>query len=329
MMIRFTLALLLTVSCYPQVTGAVQSPAVLQFIREMETDHGFEAQQLKDLFDRVRISKQVLATISRPAEAKPWYEYRSIFVTPERTREGVSFWRKNAQSLLAAEGRYGVAPEVVVAIIGVETFYGRHRGEYRVADALSTLAFYYPKRADFFRAELKQFLLMAREQGVDALQLMGSYAGAMGLPQFISSSFRHYAVDFNHDGRIDIWDEPDDAIGSVANYLQRHGWERGRPVAMRAQVNGPGHRHLLNGALKPGIPWSQVKRSGLIPESDIVGDPLVTVVDFELGAESEYWLGFNNFYAITRYNHSALYAMAVFQLARAIRSEYLGSRKEN
>ncbi|MGH6636725.1 MAG: lytic murein transglycosylase B [Gammaproteobacteria bacterium] len=325
MMIRFTLALLLTVGWYPQATIAVQSPAVAQFIREMGTDHGFEAQQLKDLFDRVRISKQVLAAISRPAEAKPWYEYRSIFVTPERTREGVSFWRKNAQSLLAAEGRYGVAPEVVVAIIGVETFYGRHRGKYRVVDALSTLAFYYPKRADFFRAELKQFLLMAREQGVDALQLMGSYAGAMGMPQFISSSFRHYAVDFNRDGRIDIWDNPEDVIGSVANYLQRHGWEQGRPVAMRARVNGPGYRHLLNGVLKPGRPWSQVKRSGLIPESSVMGDPLVAVVEFDSGAKNEYWLGFNNFYAITRYNHSALYAMAVYQLAKAIRSEYRGS----
>ncbi|MGH8658070.1 MAG: lytic murein transglycosylase B [Gammaproteobacteria bacterium] len=324
-MIRFTLALLLTVSGYPQAARAVQSPAVAEFIREMEADHGFEAGQLRRLFDRVRISQQVLTAISRPAEAKPWYEYRSIFVTPERTREGVSFWRKNAQSLLAAEGRYGVAPEAIVAIIGVETFYGRHRGKYRVADALSTLAFYYPKRADFFRAELKQFLLMAREQRVDALQLMGSYAGAMGMPQFISSSFRDYAVDFNRDGRIDIWDDPEDAIGSVAHYLQRHGWERGRPVAMRARVNGPGYRHLLNGALKPAIPWNQVKRSGMIPEGDVASDPLVTVVEFDSGAESEYWLGFNNFYAITRYNHSALYAMAVYQLANAIRSAYLGS----
>ncbi|MGH8606858.1 MAG: lytic murein transglycosylase B [Gammaproteobacteria bacterium] len=324
-MIRLALALLLTMSCYPQATVAARSRAVAQFIREMETDHGFEGQQLKDLFDHVKISKEVLAAISRPAESKPWHEYRPIFVTPERTREGVSFWRKNVQNLLAAEKRYGVAPEVVVAIIGVETFYGRHGGKYRVVDALSTLAFYYPKRADFFRAELKQFLLMAREQGVDPLQLMGSYAGAMGLPQFISSSFRRYAVDFNRDGRIDIWEGAEDAIGSVANYLQRHGWEQGRPVAVRARVSGPGYRHLLNGALKPGIPWSQVKRSGLIPESDVAGDPVVTVVDFDLGAENEYWLGFNNFYAITRYNHSALYAMAVYQLAKAIRSEYRGS----
>ncbi|MGH8613231.1 MAG: lytic murein transglycosylase B [Gammaproteobacteria bacterium] len=324
-MIRLTLALLLTVSCYPQATVAVQSPAVVQFIREMETDHGFEAQQLNDLFDRVRISKQVLAAISGPAEAMPWFEYRLIFVTPERTRAGVSFWRKNAQSLRAAEGRYGVAPEVVVAIIGVETFYGRHRGKYRVADALSTLAFYYPKRADFFRAELTQFLLMAREQRVDALQLMGSYAGAMGMPQFMASSFRRYAVDFNRDSRIDIWDDPQDAVGSVANYLRRHGWEPGRPVAMRARVNETGYRHLLSDALKPAIPWSRIKRSGLIPESNVAGDPLVTVVDLDLGTESEYWLGFNNFYAVTRYNHSALYAMAVHQLAKAIRSEYLGS----
>jgi len=324
-MIRLTLAFLLTVSCYPQATVAVQSPAVAQFIREMETDHGFGAQQLNDLFDRVRISKQVLAAISRPAEAKPWYEYRLIFVTPERTREGVRFWRKNAHSLRAAEERYGVAPEVVVAIIGVETFYGRHGGKYRVADALSTLAFYYPKRADFFRAELKQFLLMAREQRVDALELMGSYAGAMGIPQFIPSSFRHYAVDFNGDGRIDIWDDPEDAVGSVANYLRRHGWEPGRPVAVRARVNRSGYRHLLSDALKPAIPWSQITRSGLIPERNVAGDPLVTVVDLDLGKESEYWLGFNNFYAVTRYNHSALYAMAVYQLATAIRSEYLGS----
>lgn len=320
-------ALVVAVCFHPPAIVAAQNPAIEQFIREMELDHGLDAERLRGLFTRAVISKQVLAAISRPAEAKPWHEYRRIFVTPERSREGVSFWRRNAPALARAEQRYGIAPEVVVAIIGVETFYGRHRGKYRVMDALSTLAFHYPKRAKFFRAELKQFLLLTREQGMDPLALLGSYAGAMGMPQFISSSFRNFAVDFSGDGRIDIWNDAADAIGSVANYLSRHGWERGWPVAVRTKVNGPGYRYLIDGSLKPGVRLSQVKRSGLTPEIPVAGDPLVTLVDLDLGGRSEYWLGLNNFYAITRYNHSALYAMAVHQLAQATRSGYLGQLK--
>lgn len=214
-------------------------PNVDEFIAEMTRDYGFAGEQLRDLFKQAERKQAILDAISRPAErVKPWKEYRPIFLTDSRIAQGVDFWRENEAALTRAETEYGVPAEIIVAIIGVETFYGRNTGSHRVIDALSTLGFDYPPRQPFFRQQLKEFLLLTREEQVDPLTLKGSYAGAMGLPQFMPSSFRAYAVDFDGDGRIDIWNNPTDAIGSAASYFKQHGWTAGGPVVARAKVSG-------------------------------------------------------------------------------------------
>lgn len=307
--------------------GVAASPsldrrALDRFIQEMVTEHGFDRTQLGALFEKARMSSQILEAISRPAEAKPWYKYRPIFVTRKRTQAGIKFWAEHFQILERAERVYGVAPEIIVSIIGVETLYGKRMGNHRVIDALATLAFNYPTRASFFRSELKDFLLLTREQETNPLTLTGSYAGAMGMPQFIASSYRNYAVDFDDDGRADIWQDPADAIGSVANYLKVHGWRAGGPIAIRAQVTGDGYLNLLGRGLQPHTAWDKIKQAGVIPEREVTGNPLAVLIALETGSGRQYWLALQNFYVITRYNRSPLYAMAVFQLAEAIHAGY-------
>ncbi len=292
-------------------------PLVRDFISRMAREHGFDTSRLRRLLQEAQVRQRILEAISRPAEAKPWYQYRRIFLTRPRIEQGVGFARANAALLARAERRWGVPPEIVTAIIGVETFYGRHTGGYRVIDALSTLAFAYPRRSAFFTRELEQFLLLARDAGLDPLQPTGSYAGAMGIPQFMPSSYRSYAVDFDGDGVADIWQDPGDAIASVANYLGRHGWRRGAPVAVPAKGTPP--PALLERGLQPHTPVSGLRRQGVVPEHEIPGDPEATVIALQQPQQMDYWLGFQNFYVITRYNRSPLYAMAVFQLAGEIR----------
>ncbi|OII56879.1 lytic murein transglycosylase B, partial [Pseudomonas putida] len=213
------------------------SPQVAQFVGEMSRDYGFAPEQLMGVFAEVQRKQSILDAISRPAErVKPWKDYRPMFITDARIARGVDFWRQHEAVLARAEQEYGVPAQYIVAIIGVETFFGRNTGNYRVIDALSTLGFDYPPRAEFFRKELREFLLLAREEQLDPLTLKGSYAGAMGLPQFMPSSFRNFAVDFDGDGHINIWNNPDDAIGSVASYFKRHGWVAGEGVVSRAWV---------------------------------------------------------------------------------------------
>lgn len=292
-----------------------------RFIAGMVGRHGFDAAQLRAVFADARRQAAILDAISRPAEAKPWYQYRPIFITPDRIDAGVAFWRDHAAVLERARQTYGVEPEIVVAIIGVETFYGRNTGKYRVIDALGTLAFHYPQRAEFFRGELEQYLLLTRDQRLDPRRLNGSYAGAMGLPQFIPSSYRHYAVDFDRDGRTDIWDGVPDAIGSVARYLKEHGWRAGETVAVPARVDG-GAPRLAAAQLKAAVEYGRLAQSGVRAESPLGHDVKVGLLEFDNQDGREYWLGLNNFYAITRYNRSPLYAMAVYQLATLIREGY-------
>jgi membrane-bound lytic murein transglycosylase B len=213
-----------------------------------------------------------------------------------------------------------VPAEIIIAIIGVETRYGQHAGRYRVIDSLSTLAFDYPPRSKFFRSELKQYLLMTRDENVDPLSLYGSYAGAMGQPQFISSSYRRYAIDFDGDGKRDIWQNSADAIGSVANYLSIHGWQRGQPVTAQL-TDKPGDASLLNRSLEPYVKVAELTKEGLKLPLALPDNEDVTLMSLEGAKGDEYWLGMNNFYVITRYNHSALYAMAVYQLSQAIRKK--------
>ncbi|MCF7201151.1 lytic murein transglycosylase B [Pseudomonas oligotrophica] len=300
------------------VAADYQSPAVDQFIAEMTQEYGFAAEQLHELFGQAQRKQAILDAISRPAErVKPWKEYRPIFITESRIAQGVDFWRQNEQALARAEAEYGVPAEVIVAIIGVETFYGRNTGNYRVIDALSTLGFDYPPRQPFFRQQLKEFLLLAREEQVDPLTLKGSYAGAMGLPQFMPSSFRAYAVDFDADGHIDIWNNPVDAIGSAASYFKQHGWAAGEPVVARAEVEGDYQRGLTVG-LEPTHDAAALRQLGWRTEQPLADDTAVTAFRLEGAEGDEYWVGLPNFYVITRYNRSVMYAMAVHQLSEKL-----------
>lgn len=295
------------------------SPQVAEFISEMTRDYGFADEQLTGVFAEVERKQSILDAISRPAErVKPWKEYRPIFLTQSRIQRGVEFWQKHADTLAQAEQIYGVPAEIIVSIIGVETFYGRNTGSYRVMDALSTLGFDYPPRSDFFRKELREFLLLAREQQVDPLSLTGSYAGAMGLPQFMPSSFRAYAVDFNEDGHINIWNDPQDAIGSVANYFKRHGWTMGEPVVVKAKLSDEEAEQAVTQGIEPTMTLAELKASGWQIDESLDDAQKVTAIRFEGEKGVEYWIGLPNFYVITRYNRSAMYAMAVQQLATEI-----------
>ncbi|GAB4291001.1 MAG: lytic murein transglycosylase B [Thiohalomonadaceae bacterium] len=292
---------------------------VRAFIDEMVQQHAFSRSELEQLFRAVELRPDIIAAITRPAESKPWHTYRPIFLTEERIRGGVAFWRENEALLQQAQQRYGVAPQYIVAILGVETRYGRFRGHYRVMDALATLAFDYPPRGGFFRSELQHYLLLTREETIAPLSLTGSYAGAMGTPQFIPSSFRHYAVDFDGDGRRDLFNSVPDIIGSVANYFKVHGWINGGTITVPATVSGTGHKPLLDAGLKPHIAAGELGSYGVIPRWGITATAPVALLALEGEQGVEHWVTFNNFYVITRYNRSPLYAMAVHQLSEAIR----------
>lgn len=296
-----------------------QGEKIAEFVEEMTRDYGFVPEQVVELLGQAERKQAILDAISRPAErVKPWKEYRPIFITDSRIAQGVDFWRQNEEALARAEAELGVPAEVVVAIIGVETFYGRNTGSHRVIDALSTLGFDYPPRQPFFRQQLKEFLLLTREEQVDPLTLKGSYAGAMGLPQFMPSSFRAYAVDFDDDGRIDIWTNPVDAIGSAANYFKQHGWAAGEPVVARAQVSGKQYEQGLTAGLEPEKNAGQLRALGWQSETPIADDTSVTAFRLEGAEGDEYWVGLPNFYVITRYNRSVMYAMAVHQLSELL-----------
>jgi len=297
----------------------LDSPKARAFAEKMVKDHGFERPEIDALLDEAKKKQSIIDAMERPAEkVKPWKDYRKIFITEKRIDEGVEFWRQNRKVLKQASQQYGVDPEVIVAIIGVETFYGRIKGGFRVIDALSTLSFDYPPRSAFFTRQLEEFLLLAREQRQDPLALTGSYAGAMGYGQFIPSSYRSFAVDFDGDGFADIWENRADAIGSVANYFAEHGWALGEPVVTRARAAKDVDENILN-QLKLDKTVSDMEKMGVRPEKKLPGD--TRVLPFELEAEDgvQLWLGLNNFYVITRYNRSTMYAMAVHQLSQLIR----------
>ncbi|MFY9315315.1 MAG: lytic murein transglycosylase B [Burkholderiales bacterium] len=293
------------------------------FIGEMVARHSFVESELKFLFARTRREAAVLAAILPPkdAKARSWLAYRARFVTESRIAEGAEFRRRNAAALERAAREHGVPEEIIVAIIGVETVYGRHMGTWRVIDALSTLAFDYPPRAEFFRGELEQYLLFAREQGLDVFSVKGSYAGAIGIPQFMPGSYRRFAVDFDGDGAANLRVSESDAIGSVANFLVKHGWRRGERVSLPARVSGDTHKALLDAGLEPSTRLEELKRYGVEARTDLALDTPVALIELESpGAPTEYRLGLRNFYVLTRYNRSALYASAVHDLAQEFKS---------
>lgn len=291
------------------------------FAAEMEQKHGIPAAEVETLLASSEFRDDIIAAITRPAEAKPWHEYRPIFIQPKRIEEGVRFWKRNEALLDRVALQYGIPPEIIVAIIGIETRYGQFTGRHRVLDSLTTLAFGYPPRGDFFRGELEQFLLLCREESLDPHTAMGSYAGAMGKPQFISSSYRQYAVDHDGDGKRDLWSNDADIIASVANYFKRHGWHPGEWVALPLQGTGRGDlKPFVEAGMQPSIPLRKLLASGLQLPGKLNVDPelLGSLIQLEAEDRQEYWVGLHNFYVITRYNHSNLYAMAAYQLSREI-----------
>ncbi|MDN7133743.1 lytic murein transglycosylase B [Halomonas sp. MC140] len=274
-------------------------------------------------------TQSVLDAMEGAAERRlRWYEYRNIFMTEQRIQEGAEFIEAHADTLARAESTYGVPAEVITAIIGVETYYGRHKGQHRVLDSLTTLAFYHPTRGAFFRGELAAFLRIAYEQHVDPAELQGSYAGAMGYPQFIPTSYQAYAVDFDGDGIRDLWENPVDAIGSVANYFAVHGWKQDAPIYHLASGPEVLPVELLdelsfNQTSAPTVSVAELSAHGIEPNSTLDSDLPVIPLALEFAdGETHYRLGEYNFYVITRYNHSHLYAMAVAELSEAIAERY-------
>jgi len=296
------------------------------FIQDMAERHGFEAESLRQQLSKAERIDRVIRLIRPPStptdpEARSWERYRGNFLTDQRIQGGVRFWRRYAETIEAASREYNVPPEIIVSILGVETNYGSYTGNFEAVSALATLAFDYPPRADLFRRELENLFLLAREEGRDPFSYRGSYAGALGYPQFLPSSIRNYGVDFSGDGRIDFDSDPIDAIGSVANYFAEHGWRAGEPVAVQVHLpDGLDPQPLIDAGIEPSLQTSALTEMGVIPLFEDLRDDKVTLFNLPTpGQRTEYWLGYRNFYVITRYNRSSFYAMAVYELANAIR----------
>lgn len=292
------------------------------FIDKMVNEHQFERISLIQLFDQVQIKDSILKTMSKPAEGLPWYKYRKIFMTDSRIDGGVKFWQNNQLALASVAQQYGVPEQIIVAIIGVETLYGKHTGNHRVIDALSTLAFAYPKRSKFFLSELEKFLILCRTEQMDPLQPTGSYAGAMGIPQFMPSSYLAYSADQDGDGKRDIWSNNADVFASIANYFVQHHWQTGATIAHPVYYQGESYKQALTDGLKPDTTIKKLQNLGLTLPAYLPPETEVKLFEYETEINPELWLGLANFYTITRYNHSSLYAMAVFQLSQAIAQKY-------
>jgi membrane-bound lytic murein transglycosylase B len=319
----FVAGILSLVSCACHAVDVNEYPALRLFVDEMASQHHFDRDQLIGWLAEVRLRDDIIEAISRPKEALPWHEYRKLFVNDDRARRGLEFWKANAEALFRAESEYGVPPEIVTAIIGVESRYGRLGGRYRVMDSLVTLILRYPERSDFFRRELAEFLLLARELGANPLSLKGSYAGAMGIPQFIPSSYRRYAVDFDGDRRRDL-NDMDDVIGSVANFLKQHGWKRNEPIVGEVKLEGSQYTWLENNGNEPRISLKHLSRYGILPAQRMDDRQLAALITFEGETGPVHRLGYNNFYVITRYNRSRNYSMAVVELSEALHHLYYG-----
>jgi len=302
--------------------GFTGRPEVKSFVADMAARHGFVAGELEQLFGRARFDPDVIRLITpKPKGERSWQAYRANFLNERRIQAGEDFWSRNAKTLAQAEARFGVPPDVIVAIIGIETEFGRNTGTFRVVDALATLSFGYPPRADFFRSQLEEFLLFAREDERNVLAIKGSYAGAMGIPQFMPGSYRRFAVDFDGDGRRDLLDSEADAIGSVANFLNEHGWARGAPIAFPASVDGDAYRAFVDGGVTPRYRAEALRAAGVTFSGEAAPDTKCVLIELESpDASADHYVGLHNFYVLTRYNRSSFYAAAVLELAYEIRA---------
>ncbi len=291
-----------------------------EFILELVSEYEFSEKQLRSYFSSIRYQPSIIEALTRPAEkTKAYVDYKPMFISEDTIKRGRVFAEKHRVALERAEYVYGVPSEVILSIIAIETRFGRLKGSYRVMDALATIGFFYPRRATYFKKELREFLILTREQKLDPFEVKGSYAGAMGYPQFMPSSYRAYAVDFDFDGKTDIWNNPIDAIGSVASYFAEHGWTRDEQVTIKASVSGQHFESVIPEKFKLQTTAKEAKEAGWQPEKDIADT--IEVLPYQLETESgmEYWLGLKNFYVITRYNRSHKYAMTVHQLSQAFR----------
>ena len=303
----------------------IEQAEVAAFIEDMVTQHDFDRDELSKTLAAAEIRQSILDAISKPAERTlNWDAYRRIFITPERIRAGASFWRENHEILTGIADSSGVPAEIIVGIIGVETYFGRITGNYRVLDALSTLAFQYPPRATFFSKELKQYLLLVREEDMEATDATGSYAGAMGRPQFMPSSYRAYAIDSTGDGKRDIWNNWADVAGSIANYFNAHGWRTGEDIVSLASLGDTwsGDAPVPANPLTPDATVSSLSRMGVMFVTDLPGEDKSQLLTYDGKDGIEHWVGFHNFFVITRYNRNVKYALAVHQLGQEIAIEF-------
>ena len=317
------LVLVLTLSTVVKAGGFAQRQDVREFVEEMREKHGFDSGRLARLFSQAQPQPKAIKAIMPPADAsvRSWQAYRARFIEPSRIEGGLRFWEANSPALEAAQRIYGVPGEIIVAIIGIETIYGRNAGKFPAFATLATLAFDYPPRAEFFRSELESLLLLARESRRSPLAYTGSYAGALGIPQFLPSSIRNWGVDFDGDGQVDLAASAVDAIGSVANFLASHGWETGSPIAAPASVTGERFAELINAGILPRFLPAEMTAYGVSPAADAPQLPCALIDLVTPSGTTEYWLGYRNFYVITRYNRSSFYAMAVYALSRELRAE--------
>ncbi|VEG90642.1 lytic murein transglycosylase B [Legionella spiritensis] len=300
-----------------------QRKDVQTFINYMVREHGFSKQQLNQVMNDVQIQPQIIESMDRPYEKKTWDVYKALFLTPERLQGGLKFWRDNKETLDKAEKQYGVPANIIVAIVGVETLYGKHQGKYRVIDALSTLAFNYPKRSKFFTRELEQFLLLCREHHVQPNQYMGSYAGAMGKAQFMPSSYRNFAADFSGKSKKDLMNDNNAVIASIANYISKHGWKYRQGIAQPAQITSKKIGKINTGNKYAAYSVNQLSTAGIRPVTAAINPPpKAGVIELTTQNGREYWLAYPNFYVITRYNSSPQYALVVYLLSQQLKKEW-------
>lgn len=304
-------------------SGLSQRPDIQAFAKQMQAKHNYDEKELLALFDQIELRPSVITAMQRPYEAKPWHQYRQAFITQARISEGVAFYKKHEATLKKAEQQFGVPAEIITAIIGVETLYGKNTGNHPVFESLATLAFDYPPRSKFFSSELEHYLLLTKEQGFDPLALKGSYAGAMGGPQFIASSYRQYAVDYSGSGKKDLLNNWQDIIGSVANYFQKNGWKTAEPIVYTAKANNKNYAPLLSPKTNPSPKYSfaEIKKAGISTQATLADNTAVALIALEETQGESLWVALNNFYVITRYNHSNLYAMAVYELSEKIKAQ--------
>lgn len=318
----FTVVFFLSFSAYSD-TAFTQRKDVQAFIKSMVKEHHFNAKELTAIMNQVQIQPQIIESMEKPYEKRNWDVYKDLFMTPQRLKGGLDYWAANQKTLEKAQKRFGVPPEIIIAILGVETLYGERQGDNRVLDSLATLAFNYPKRSPYFTKELKEYLLLCREHGVSPTQYKGSYAGAMGKPQFMPSSYRYYAVDFNNKGKRDLISDNADSIGSIANYFHKHGWKNNEGIAQNAKLSGWRFKRIQTNPKTANYHYSQLAAAGVRPVTASQNHPArAGLIELVTSNGKEYWLAYPNFFVITRYNSSPQYALVVYLLSQQLKQEW-------